>query len=160
AVLLVRPRRTARRQGRAGQERDGAHAQGARPEARAPVRALPDVPAQRAHQAVDAATRSRAGPDRDARPHHQALHRAGAAGQSPADGGRATDPPRRGAAPRRFPEARDRSALGQAALAFLLIKYGVSVAVSLSPTFNLTLDAGAILPPPLAFDNSHNAHRA
>jgi hypothetical protein len=48
----------------------------------------------------------------------------------------------------------------QAALAFLLIKYGVSVSVSLSPTFNLALDGGRMLTPPLAFDYSHNAHRA
>jgi hypothetical protein len=48
----------------------------------------------------------------------------------------------------------------QAALAFLLIKYGVSVAVSLSPTLNLALDGGKMLTPPLAFDYSHNAHRA
>jgi len=49
----------------------------------------------------------------------------------------------------------------QAALAFLLIKYGVSVSVSLSPTFNVVADpAGGLLTPPLAFDYSHNAHRA
>lgn len=49
----------------------------------------------------------------------------------------------------------------QAALAFLLIKYGVSVSVSLSPTFNVVPDpGGGLLTPPLAFDFSHNQHRA
>ena len=49
---------------------------------------------------------------------------------------------------------------GQAALAFLLLKYRVSVAVTLGPDFNVTLGgASGIANPPLAFDFSHNDHR-
>jgi hypothetical protein len=52
----------------------------------------------------------------------------------------------------------------QAALGYLLIKYGVSVSVTLSPSFNpeiLDLPGGGalLLLPPLAFDNSHTQHR-
>ncbi|MEZ4241943.1 MAG: hypothetical protein R3F59_38495 [Myxococcota bacterium] len=60
----------------------------------------------------------------------------------------------------------------QAALAFLLLKYRVSVTVTLGPTFDFVFDEAvpydpsAILPensvvnPPLAFDSSHQAHRS
>lgn len=49
---------------------------------------------------------------------------------------------------------------GQAALAFLLLKYRVSVAVTLGPDFNVTLGgANGLANPPLAFDFSHNDHR-
>ena len=52
----------------------------------------------------------------------------------------------------------------QAALGYLLIKYGVSTCVTLSPSFNpviLDLPGGGFLLvlPPLAFDNSHGSHR-
>lgn len=53
---------------------------------------------------------------------------------------------------------------GQAALAFLLLKYRVSVTVTLGPSFNVVLDRSgspkSIASPPLAFDFSHNDHRA
>jgi hypothetical protein len=49
---------------------------------------------------------------------------------------------------------------GQAALAFLLLKYKVSVAVTLGPDFNVLLGGPTGLAnPPLAFDFSHNDHR-
>lgn len=52
----------------------------------------------------------------------------------------------------------------QAALAFLLIKYRVSVTVTISPSFSVLIDTGALPPkisnPPLAFDYSHNSHRS
>lgn len=50
----------------------------------------------------------------------------------------------------------------QAALAFLLIKNRVSVAVTIAPSFNALLDTARfrLVNPPLAFDFSHNAHRA
>jgi hypothetical protein len=60
----------------------------------------------------------------------------------------------------------------QAALAFLLLKYRVSVSVTLGPTADFVFDdavpydPASILPensvvnPPLAFDSSHQAHRA
>ncbi|MFZ5443191.1 MAG: hypothetical protein ACOZQL_24495 [Myxococcota bacterium] len=49
---------------------------------------------------------------------------------------------------------------GQAALAFLLLKYRVSVAVTLGPDFNVAVGgANGIANPPLAFDFSHNDHR-
>ncbi|MCY1022953.1 hypothetical protein [Pyxidicoccus sp. MSG2] len=49
---------------------------------------------------------------------------------------------------------------GQAALAFLLIKYRVSVTVTLGPTFNVAVGGDdGIANPPLAFDFSHNDHR-
>ena len=49
---------------------------------------------------------------------------------------------------------------GQAALAFLLLKYQVSAAVTIGPDFNVKLAGTAgIVNPPLAFDFSHNDHR-
>lgn len=52
----------------------------------------------------------------------------------------------------------------QAALAFLLIKNRISVTVTISPSFNVLLELNAfppaVLNPPLAFDFSHNSHRA
>jgi hypothetical protein len=61
-----------------------------------------------------------------------------------------------------FPGFQSDPLQAQAALAFLLLKYRVSVTVTISPTFNLVLPtAGDIMPNlPLAFDFSHNAHRA
>ena len=57
-----------------------------------------------------------------------------------------------------------------AALAFLLIKYGVSVSVTLGPTFDFVyegdglagggLELNSVINPPLAFDISHQGHRA
>lgn len=50
---------------------------------------------------------------------------------------------------------------GQAALAFLLIKYRVSAAVTIGPDFNVKLGGtSGLLNPPLAFDFSHNDHRS
>lgn len=49
---------------------------------------------------------------------------------------------------------------GQAALAFLLMKYRVSVSVTIGPSFNVVLSNNQLGNPPLAFDYSHNAHRA
>ncbi len=50
---------------------------------------------------------------------------------------------------------------GQAAMAFLLLKYRVSVAVTLGPDFNVAVGGSTgIANPPLAFDISHNDHRA
>lgn len=50
---------------------------------------------------------------------------------------------------------------GQAALAFLLFKYRVSVAVTIGPDFNVKLGgATGLANPPLAFDYSHNDHRS
>jgi hypothetical protein len=49
---------------------------------------------------------------------------------------------------------------GQAALAFLLLKYRVSTTVTLGPSFNVvTGGANGLASPPLAFDFSHNEHR-
>jgi hypothetical protein len=63
-----------------------------------------------------------------------------------------------------FPDFFTDSVQGQAALAFLLLKYRVSVAVTLGPDFNVLLNPGSrtapIANPPLAFDFSHNDHRA
>lgn len=57
-----------------------------------------------------------------------------------------------------------------AALAFLLIKYGVSVSVTLGPSFDFVyegeglggggLELNSVVNPPLAFDISHQGHRA
>jgi hypothetical protein len=48
----------------------------------------------------------------------------------------------------------------QAALAFLLLKHRVSVAVTIGPDFNVTVGGPTgIANPPLAFDYSHNDHR-
>lgn len=50
---------------------------------------------------------------------------------------------------------------GQAALAFLLIKYRVSCAITIGPDFNVKLGGTAgLYNPPLAFDFSHNDHRS
>lgn len=49
----------------------------------------------------------------------------------------------------------------QAALAFLLIKYGVSVTVTIAPGFAPVLGGPWLVKtPPLAFDGSHNDHRS
>lgn len=49
----------------------------------------------------------------------------------------------------------------QAALAFMLLKYRVSVSVTIGPDFNVTLGgANGLANPPLAFDFSHNDHRS
>jgi len=58
----------------------------------------------------------------------------------------------------------------QAAMAFLLLKYRVSVTVTLGPSFSFVYDStgaatnglpdDSVLNPPLAFDFSHQAHRA
>ncbi len=52
----------------------------------------------------------------------------------------------------------------QAALAFLLLKNRVSVTVTIAPSFNVLLDLDGFPPqvtnPPLAFDFSHQSHRA
>ncbi len=53
---------------------------------------------------------------------------------------------------------------GQAALAFLLLKNRISVSVTLGPSFNVVISGNqvgnALANAPLAFDYSHNAHRA
>jgi hypothetical protein len=49
---------------------------------------------------------------------------------------------------------------GQAALAFLLLKYRVSVTVTLGPSFNVVISGTQLGNPPLAFDFSHQDHRA
>jgi len=53
---------------------------------------------------------------------------------------------------------------GQAALAFLLLKNRISVSVTLGPSFNVVISGqvqgNALGNTPLAFDYSHNAHRA
>jgi len=48
----------------------------------------------------------------------------------------------------------------QAALAFMLLKQRVSTAVTIAPSFSVLLDQGSVLNTPLAFDFSHNGHRA
>lgn len=56
----------------------------------------------------------------------------------------------------------------QAALAFLLLKHGVSVTVTIGPSFSATIDnsdgggltAEDLVNPPIAFDFSHQSHRA
>jgi hypothetical protein len=48
----------------------------------------------------------------------------------------------------------------QAALTYLLLKGRVSAAVTIAPTTSVLIDNQAIKNPPLAFDFSHNAHRA
>jgi hypothetical protein len=52
----------------------------------------------------------------------------------------------------------------QAALAYLLVTQGVSVAVTIGTNFNLTVGDGSpgvplVVNPPLSFDNSHTKHR-
>lgn len=59
-----------------------------------------------------------------------------------------------------FPSAFTDPLEAQAALAFLLVKHRVSVSVTMSATFNLVVTGEGIVNPPLAFDVSHNAHRA
>lgn len=60
-----------------------------------------------------------------------------------------------------FPGFFDDPFQGQAALAFLLLKYRVSVAVTIGPDFNVALgNSIGFANPPLAFDYSHNDHRA
>jgi hypothetical protein len=60
-----------------------------------------------------------------------------------------------------FPEFFTDPFQGQAALAFLLLKYQVSAAVTIGPDFNVRLGGtSGIVNPPLAFDFSHNDHRS
>ncbi|EAU68752.1 hypothetical protein STIAU_2825 [Stigmatella aurantiaca DW4/3-1] len=60
-----------------------------------------------------------------------------------------------------FPEYFTDPVQGQAALAFLLLKYRVSVTVTLGPSFNVVVGGkNGIASPPLAFDFSHNDHRS
>ncbi|MCA9547381.1 MAG: twin-arginine translocation signal domain-containing protein [Myxococcales bacterium] len=79
-----------------------------------------------------------------------------------------------------FPNLENDKLEAQAALAFLLIKYGVSVTVTLGPGGDFVLDpefdgfslgaigggggpvlpVGAVKNPPIAFDFSHNGHRS
>ncbi|WP_434391317.1 hypothetical protein [Melittangium boletus] len=59
-----------------------------------------------------------------------------------------------------FPEYFTDPIQGQAAMAFLLLKYRVSVSVTLGPSFNVVVGGPVgIANPPLAFDISHNDHR-
>lgn len=60
-----------------------------------------------------------------------------------------------------FPDYLNDPFQGQAALAFLLLKYRVSAAVTIGPDFNVKLGgASGLFNPPLAFDFSHNDHRS
>jgi hypothetical protein len=69
-----------------------------------------------------------------------------------------------------FPDYAKDPLHAQAALAFLLLKYRVSVSVTIGPTFSFVYDGdgtptsglpeNSVLNPPLAFDFSHQAHRA
>lgn len=60
-----------------------------------------------------------------------------------------------------FPAFESDPLQAQAALAFLLLKNRISVTVTISPTFNPVLpEDNSAVNPPLAFDFSHNAHRA
>lgn len=63
-----------------------------------------------------------------------------------------------------FPDFQTDPLEAQAALAFLLIKNRVSVTVTISPSFSVLLHTNSFPPrvvnPPLAFDFSHNSHRA
>lgn len=63
-----------------------------------------------------------------------------------------------------FPDLLEDPLEAQAALAYLLIKNRVSVTVTISPSFNVLLDLNGFPPkvtnPPLAFDFSHQSHRA
>jgi hypothetical protein len=63
-----------------------------------------------------------------------------------------------------FPDLLTDPLEAQAALAYLLIKNRVSVTVTISPSFNVLLDLDGFPPkvtnPPLAFDFSHQSHRA
>ncbi len=64
----------------------------------------------------------------------------------------------------KFPNFLTDSLDAQAALAFLLIKNRVSVTVTIAPSFAVLIETNRFPPtitnPPLAFDFSHNAHRA
>lgn len=63
----------------------------------------------------------------------------------------------------KFPDFATDPLEAQAALAFLLIKNRVSVTVTISPSFNVLLDTRfppKVVNPPLAFDFSHQSHRA
>ncbi len=64
----------------------------------------------------------------------------------------------------RFPDLQADPFQAQAALAFLLLKYRLSVSVTISPTLSVLQDASVrpirTLNPPLAFDYSHTHHRA
>jgi hypothetical protein len=62
----------------------------------------------------------------------------------------------------RFPRFMTDALQAKAALAFLLIKHRVSVTVTLSPTFATSVDQenNLLSNAPLAFDFSHNVHRA
>ena len=72
--------------------------------------------------------------------------------------------------PLRFPDFALDPMHAQAALAFLLLKYRVSVSVTLGPSFDFVYDPGesandyladnSVLNPPLAFDSSHQGHRS
>lgn len=69
-----------------------------------------------------------------------------------------------------FPDYAKDPLHAQAALAFLLLKYRVSVTVTLGPSFSFVYDSdgkvtsglpeNSVLNPPLAFDFSHQAHRS
>lgn len=70
-----------------------------------------------------------------------------------------------------FPDFDKDPLQAQAALAFLLLKYRVSVSVTLGPSFDFVYDEGdgssedflrenSVLNPPLAFDSSHQGHRS
>jgi hypothetical protein len=61
-----------------------------------------------------------------------------------------------------FPDFASDPFEAQAALAFLLIKHRVSVTVTIAPSFNVLLDLQRLRVdnPPLAFDFSHQSHRA
>lgn len=63
----------------------------------------------------------------------------------------------------KFPDFATDPLEAQAALAFLLLKNRVSVTVTISPSFNVLLDTRfppKVVNPPLAFDFSHQSHRA
>lgn len=63
----------------------------------------------------------------------------------------------------KFPRYASDPFQAQAALAFLLLKNRVSTTVTIGPSFDVLLSnglQGEIYNPPLAFDYSHNAHRA
>ncbi|MEZ4461807.1 MAG: twin-arginine translocation signal domain-containing protein [bacterium] len=67
----------------------------------------------------------------------------------------------------RFPLWEEDPLEAQAALAYLLLRYRVSVSVTLGPSFSVELrdgksinDEGALLNPPIAFDFSHQGHRS
>jgi hypothetical protein len=70
----------------------------------------------------------------------------------------------------RFPDFAGDPLHAQAALAFLLIKHGVSVSITLGPGFDAVIDddidlsdglpPGALKNPPIAFDFSHQGHRS